>query len=145
MDNDGGLDLVLDRGIAVEKMERGVKKCGFAGADIAGEKNQALAVENAASDTAECFVRVARAMNIARVRREAERVLAQSEEIFVDDRSARHRVNSKRHPSAKHERRTHSIRHTLIGIARRGTAAVVSGELQLPETQAGTPTHRYRD
>src|SRR5579872_4581487 len=81
MDDDGGLDLVLDGGIAVEKMERGVEQGGLAGADIAGQKDQAFAIENAAGDTAQGFVRVAGAMDIARVRREAERILTKSEEV----------------------------------------------------------------
>ena len=110
MNDDRCFDLVLDGGIPVQKVERGVEKSGFAGSDVAGEQDQALAVENAASDAAEGLVGVASAMDVARIGRKAEGVFTQSEEVFVDDRPARHRVNSKRHPSAKHERRAHVTR-----------------------------------
>src|ERR1700722_13539880 len=110
MDDDGCFDLVLDRRIPVQKVECRVKKSGFAGSHIAGKKYQASAVENAAGDTSESFVCVAGPMDISRIGREAERILTQSEKVFVDDRPAGHRVNSKRHPSAKHERRAHVTR-----------------------------------
>src|SRR5205807_722644 len=75
VDDDGSLDLVLHSRISIQKVERGVEKSGLAGSDVASQQNEAFAVKNSAGDAPQGFVSVSGPMDIARVGREAERVL----------------------------------------------------------------------
>ena len=100
MDNHRGANLVLNRGTHAHQVKRRVEQGGLAGADAAGQQDQAFTVENAAGKPAQRFMRVPCAMEKAGIRCKTEGVFAEREIVLARRRTARQRPNPKGHPGA---------------------------------------------